>query len=138
MQTESIGCGLLAALCLTGGALAAGPDVTLLDIQSTSNYGAVGGIRGYAIGSHTCNIGTTNLIWANNGTPALAKGGSGDVLGGAIVGLRARGVKPYEPAVRGGNLHGAAGQLAADYWGNAGLLASELADWVSHVRRALV
>lgn len=77
MQTESIGCGLLAALCLTGGALAAGPDVTLLDIQSTSNYGAVtvaglGSVRGYAIGSHTCNMGSTNLIWANNGTPALA------------------------------------------------------------------
>ena len=40
-------------------------------------------------------------------------------------------------AVLGGYLHGAAGQLAADYWGNAGLLASELADWVSHVRRGL-
>jgi NAD(P)H-hydrate repair Nnr-like enzyme with NAD(P)H-hydrate dehydratase domain len=43
----------------------------------------------------------------------------------------------YEAAVLGGYLHGAAGQLAADYWGDAGLLASELADWVSHVRRGL-
>ncbi len=76
----------------------------------------------------------TLLPFAN---PLLAVGGSGDVLGGIIVGLLAQGVRPYEAAVLGGYLHGAAGQLAADYWGDAGLLASELADWVSHVRRGL-
>ena len=76
----------------------------------------------------------TLLPFAN---PLLAVAGSGDVLGGIIVSLLAQGVKPYEAAVLGGYLHGAAGQLAADYWGNAGLLASELADWVSHVRRGL-
>ena len=76
----------------------------------------------------------TLLPFAN---PLLAVAGSGDVLSGIIVSLLAQGVKPYEAAVLGGYLHGAAGQLAADYWGNAGLLASELADWVSHVRRGL-
>jgi NAD(P)H-hydrate epimerase len=76
----------------------------------------------------------TILPFAN---PLMAVGGSGDVLGGIIAGLLAQGVKPYEAAVLGGYLHGAAGQLARDYWGDAGLLASELADWVSHVRRAL-
>ena len=76
----------------------------------------------------------TLLPFAN---PLLAVGGSGDVLSGIIVGLLAQGVAPYDAAVLGGYLHGAAGQLAADYWGNAGLLASELADWVSHARRAL-
>ena len=77
----------------------------------------------------------TLLPFAN---PLLAVGGSGDVLAGVIAGLLAQGAKPYEAAVLGGYLHGAAGQLAAGYWGDAGLLASELADWVSHVRRALV
>jgi NAD(P)H-hydrate epimerase len=76
----------------------------------------------------------TLLPFAN---PLLAVGGSGDVLSGIIVSLLAQGVQPYEAAVLGGYLHGAAGQLAAGYWGNAGLLASELADWVSHVRRGL-
>ena len=76
----------------------------------------------------------TLLPFAN---PLLAVAGSGDVLSGIIVALLAQGVKPYEAAVLGGYLHGAAGQLAADYWGNAGLLAGELADWVSHVRRGL-
>jgi len=76
----------------------------------------------------------TLLPFAN---PLLAVAGSGDVLGGILVGLLAQGLAPYDAAVLAAYLHGAAGQLAADYWGTAGLLAGELADWVSHVRRAL-
>ncbi|GJQ29176.1 MAG: hypothetical protein HBSAPP03_10600 [Phycisphaerae bacterium] len=49
-----------------------GADVKLGDIQSISNHGVVGGVYGYMIGSHTCNVGTANLTWANNGTPGLA------------------------------------------------------------------
>jgi len=48
-----------------------GPDVTHQQINGIANFGVVGGIRGYALGSHTCNIGDANLIWANAGTPAL-------------------------------------------------------------------
>ena len=77
----------------------------------------------------------TLLPFAN---PILAVGGSGDVLAGIIVALLAQRVAPYEAAVLGSYLHGAAGQLAAVYWGDAGLLASELADWVSHARRGLL
>ena len=38
------------------------------------NWGVVGGIRGYSLGSHTCNIGDQNLMWGNahDGTPGLA------------------------------------------------------------------
>jgi len=49
-----------------------GPDVTYQEITDFSNYGAVGGIRAYALGSATCNIGDANLIWASRGSPALA------------------------------------------------------------------
>jgi NAD(P)H-hydrate epimerase len=76
----------------------------------------------------------TILPFAN---PVLAVGGSGDVLAGIIVGLLAQGAAPYAAAVLGSYLHAAAGQMASDYWGDAGLLAGELADWVSHVRQAL-
>ncbi len=48
-----------------------GPDVVYTEIGSISNYGAVGGIRGYALGSWTCNIGNQDLLWNNNGTPGL-------------------------------------------------------------------
>jgi NAD(P)H-hydrate epimerase len=46
-------------------------------------------------------------------TPALARAGTGDVLAGAIAGLLAQGVAPYEAAVAGTYLHGLAGVLAA-------------------------
>jgi hypothetical protein len=49
-----------------------GADVILGDVQSISNHGLVGGVYGYTLGSHTCNIGTANLTWANNGTPGFA------------------------------------------------------------------
>jgi len=54
------------------GAMGAGPDVTLSDIQSVQNHGVVGATRAYTIGSHTCNIGNVNLLWTSNGTPGLA------------------------------------------------------------------
>ena len=76
----------------------------------------------------------TLLPFAN---PVLAVGGSGDVLAGVIVALLAQGVAAYDASVLGAYMHGAAGEMARAYWGNAGILAGELADWVSHVQRAL-
>lgn len=68
----------------------------------------------------------------------LAVGGSGDVLAGIIVGLLAQGLPPYDAAVLGGYIHGAAGQLAAEAFGDAGMLAGELAEWIPKVRQRLL
>ncbi|MCI0363598.1 MAG: hypothetical protein L0Y44_03305 [Phycisphaerales bacterium] len=51
---------------------AVGPDVVYSECTSISNHAPVGGIRAYTLGSHTCNIGNQNLLWINDGTPALA------------------------------------------------------------------
>jgi NAD(P)H-hydrate epimerase len=67
--------------------------------------------------------------------PALGAAGSGDVLSGVIVGLLAQGLEPYEAAVGGGYLHAEAAEL---YPGDAGLLASELADLLPTVRQKLL
>ncbi len=66
---------------------------------------------------------TTVLPFAN---PALATAGSGDVLAGAIVGLLAQGLPPFDAAVCGAYLHGLAGHMLAVQMGSAGLLASDL------------
>jgi len=58
--------------------------------------------------------------------PGLASGGTGDVLAGAIVGLRAQGLEPFEAAVAGAYLHGLAGQLAREELGDMGMVAGDL------------
>jgi NAD(P)H-hydrate epimerase len=60
-------------------------------------------------------------------TPALASGGTGDVLAGTIASLIAQGVAPFEAAVAGAWLHGRAGELCAERIGPAGVLASDVA-----------
>jgi NAD(P)H-hydrate epimerase len=58
--------------------------------------------------------------------PALATGGTGDVLSGMIGGLIAQGSDPYEAAVTGVYIHAAAGRRLARRFGDSGLLASDL------------
>lgn len=43
-----------------------GPDVTVFSLSDTTNYGVSGGIRGYAIGTRSCNIGDQPLNWCDN------------------------------------------------------------------------
>jgi len=62
--------------------------------------------------------------------PALAVGGSGDVLSGVIAGLLAQGMAPFAAACLGAYLHGAAAEL---FPGASGLLMSELADLLPKV-----
>jgi NAD(P)H-hydrate epimerase len=62
-------------------------------------------------------------------TAALARAGTGDVLAGAIVGLRAQGLQAYEAAVLGAYLHGRAGELAAEELGSEmSVLAGDVAE----------
>jgi hydroxyethylthiazole kinase-like uncharacterized protein yjeF len=58
--------------------------------------------------------------------PGLATAGSGDVLAGAIVGLRAQGMAAFEAAVAGAYIHGLAGELSRSDQGDMGMVASDL------------
>jgi NAD(P)H-hydrate epimerase len=59
-------------------------------------------------------------------TPALASGGTGDVLSGIIGGLLAQKLPPFEAAVTGVHLHSLAGLELEAALGRAGVLASDL------------
>lgn len=65
-----------------------------------------------------------------SGNPALATGGTGDVLAGLAAGLLAQGDDPFLAVSRAVHLHGAAGDHVARQRGNS-LLASDLLDAVS-------
>jgi ADP-dependent NAD(P)H-hydrate dehydratase / NAD(P)H-hydrate epimerase len=71
------------------------------------------------------------------GTPLLATAGSGDVLAGAIAALLARGLGPADAASAAAFLHGAAAEALSARLGDAGLLASELADALPAARKAM-
>lgn len=69
--------------------------------------------------------------------PALATAGSGDVLAGTIVALRAQGQPAFEAAVCGAYLHGAAGEVADRDIGSARVLAGDLLQRLPRVLQAL-
>lgn len=67
-------------------------------------------------------------------SPALARAGTGDVLAGLIVGLRAQGLEAFDAAVAGAWIHAQAGLYAADDLGTtASVLAGDVLDSVSDV-----
>jgi NAD(P)H-hydrate epimerase len=67
-------------------------------------------------------------------SPALARAGTGDVLAGLIVGLRAQGLDAYDAAVAGAWIHAQAGLVAADDLGSvASVLAGDVLEAVSDV-----
>ncbi len=54
------------ALRATAAGLTTGPDVTVIYLGSTSNYGVVSGVRGYSVGTTSCNVGSTPVRWCNS------------------------------------------------------------------------
>jgi NAD(P)H-hydrate epimerase len=69
--------------------------------------------------------------------PALATGGTGDVLAGAIGALLGQGLTPFSAARLGVYLHGAAGDMGRERFGDSGLLAWDLPDGLAISRRRL-
>ncbi|MGA8806304.1 MAG: NAD(P)H-hydrate dehydratase, partial [Thermoanaerobaculia bacterium] len=62
------------------------------------------------------------------GNPGMATGGMGDVLGGMIAALLARGIDPFAAAIAAVYLHGFAGDILKDEIGDIGLAALDLAE----------
>jgi NAD(P)H-hydrate epimerase len=60
--------------------------------------------------------------------PLLATAGSGDILAGIIGGYIAQGLDPFDAASLAVYLHGMTGEMLREELGDAGLLATELAE----------
>jgi ADP-dependent NAD(P)H-hydrate dehydratase / NAD(P)H-hydrate epimerase len=78
-------------------------------------------------GAHTAIITPNKTTYFNStGNPAMAKGGSGDVLTGILTGLLTRGYSPLSAALLGVYAHGLAADLALSQSHEESLLASEI------------
>ncbi|HET9987597.1 MAG TPA: NAD(P)H-hydrate dehydratase [Kofleriaceae bacterium] len=82
------------------------------------------------LGDDYCSINPT-------GGPALATGGSGDVLAGVIGALLAQGLTAVDAARAGVYVHGRAGDELARIYGERGVISSDLPIAVSGVIRAI-
>lgn len=102
---------------------ALGDDRAALAEESAQRWGQVVVLKG----ASTVVAGPAGRSAINDlANPALATAGTGDVLAGAIGGLLAQGLEPYNAAVLGVYLHSAAGRLVRDDLGDMGALASDL------------
>ena len=89
-------------------------------------------------GAETHIVAPDGQVWLfRGGCVGLATSGSGDVLGGLIAGLLARGADPAQAAAWGVSLHGEAGQVLEGRIGPLGFLARELAGEVPRLLHRL-
>jgi hydroxyethylthiazole kinase-like uncharacterized protein yjeF len=89
-------------------------------------------------GAHTVVAGPGGQLSVDpHEVPALATGGTGDVLGGVIAGLVAQGLDAYSAAVSAVYVHAEAGRRVSARTGSSGLLASDLLPELPQVMNVL-
>ncbi len=105
-------------------------------VGTASEYSLDHGIQCVLKDAATVVTGRDGQCYINDtGNSAMAKAGSGDVLSGTIAGLLALGLEPWDAAVLGVYLHGAAGDKVREKSGPHGLLAHELADEIGRLSK---
>lgn len=72
-----------------------------------------------------------------SGGPALATGGSGDVLTGILAACLARGLEPFRAACAAAFLHGTAGEVAGERFGAPGAIAGDVVHAIPPTLRRL-
>jgi len=68
----------------------------------------------------------------STGNAGMAKAGSGDALTGMATGFLAQGYLPWEAAVLSVYIHGLAGDIAASYFSQQSMVASDIIDCIGH------
>lgn len=110
------------------------PEVQADRLASARDFASEYGVVLLLKGANTVIAAPDGRVFVNaSGNSALAKAGCGDVLTGIIGALAAQGVEPFEAAVLGAYLHGAAADHLAECVSPASVLASEVADALGKV-----
>jgi len=81
-------------------------------------------------GNDTVVCDGTRTYLNTTGNPGMATGGAGDVLTGVIAGLIAQRLDPFAAAVLGVYVHGLAGDMAAQKFGQVSLIATDLLEFL--------
>lgn len=82
-------------------------------------------------GHFTAVVRPTGRVYFNmTGNPGMATAGSGDVLTGVIAAFLSQGYNPEYAALIGVYMHGKAGDMAAERYGQFGMLASDISKYI--------
>ena len=96
-------------------------------IEMARHYNVIIVLKGH----FTAIVRPTGKVYFNStGNPGMATGGAGDVLTGVIAACLAQGYRPEHAATMGVYIHGLAGDLAAQEYGEVGMTASDISDYV--------
>ncbi|MEG2350638.1 MAG: NAD(P)H-hydrate dehydratase, partial [Hungatella sp.] len=105
-------------------------------IGTARDYASLYGVTCVLKDAVTVVVGREGQIYLNtSGNSGMAKGGSGDVLTGAIAGLLAQGEENRDGAVLGVYLHGLAGDRCLKHMGAQGILAHDLAEALGTIEK---
>lgn len=97
-----------------------------LTIDFAKKFNVIVALKGH--GTLVCD--GTRCYRNTTGNPGMATAGSGDVLAGLIGALIGQGLEPFAAAQLGVFVHGRAGDLACDHFGEVSLIASDLLDYL--------
>ncbi len=106
-----------------------GHDRISAAVKFSREYGVIVVLKG----ANTVITDGDQIFVNTSGDPALAKGGSGDVLCGMIGGLLAQGADPLEAAANAVYCHGFAAELVSDDMPQACVLASDIIEALPEV-----
>lgn len=94
-------------------------------LEMARRYGLIIVLKGH----HTTVVRPNGMVYFNTtGNPGMATAGAGDVLTGIIAAFVAQGYQPHFAAFIGVYIHGLAGDIAAEKWGQFGVTAGAIAD----------
>jgi len=77
------------------------------------------------------------VYFNSTGNPGMATAGSGDTLTGIILGLLAQAYPPAQAAILGVYIHGLAGDIAAEEWGENALIAEDITNCLGQAFQTL-
>ena len=77
------------------------------------------------------------VYFNSTGNPGMATAGSGDTLTGIILGLLAQAYPPAQAAILGVYIHGLAGDIAAEEWGENALIAEDITNCLGRAFQTL-
>ncbi len=72
------------------------------------------------------------------GNPGMSTAGSGDVLTGIIISLICQGISGINSGILGAYIHGLAGDMASEYYGEYGLIASDILEYIPKAMKKII